>query len=419
MDQAKPSVTAPKVPDAPERPAPETPRTSGTAATPEALRPLRGIRVLALEQFASAPYGSMFLAALGAEVIKVENALTGGDAARHAGPYTLGTADSEYFQGWNLNKRSVTLDLTSAEGRRALEDLVAGAHAVLDNLRGDVPAKLGLDYASLSAVNPAIVCLHISAYGRDNERAARPGYDYLMQAEAGLMSLTGEPGGPPARFGTSTIDYMSGMTGIVGLLACLIRARETGRGCDVDVSLFDVALHQLNYVATWYLNEGHVSSRTERSAHFSVGPVQTYPTSDGWVYVMCMTEKFWGALVEALARPDLRSDPRFATPELRHRNRQALGACLDAEFAKRSTAHWLSALGELLPIAPVHDLRQALESPFVARTGMVATICHPSRPDFKVLANPIRLDGERLAQAVCSPLGADNERLLGAPRPKP
>ena len=382
-----------------------------------ATKPLAGIRILALEQFASAPYGSMFLADLGAEVIKIENAASGGDAARYAGPYRLGAADSEYFQGWNLNKRSVLLDLCAPEDRRAFERLVAEAHALVDNLRGDVPAKLGVDYAALRAVNPAIVCLHISAYGRDNERAARPGYDYLMQAEAGLMSLTGEPGGPPARFGTSTIDYMSGMTGIVGLLACLLRARESGKGCDVDVSLFDVALHQLNYVATWYLNEGLRSSRTERSAHFSVGPVETYPTADGWVYVMCMTEKFWSALARGLGRADLESDARFASPELRHRHREALAALLDAEFLKRPTAHWLRLLAERLPIAPVHDLAEALDSPFVARTGMISQVRHPHRPDLRVLANPIKLDGLRLAQTVCSPLGADGGRML-APSPR-
>jgi crotonobetainyl-CoA:carnitine CoA-transferase CaiB-like acyl-CoA transferase len=390
----------------------QSPGVSASAA----LKPLEGVRVLTLEQFASAPYGTMFLADLGAQVIKVENAATGGDAARHAGPYRLGAADSEYFQGWNLNKRSVLLDLEAAEDRAAFEQLVAGSHAVVNNLRGDVPAKLRIDYASLRAVNPAIVCLHISAYGRDNERAGRPGYDYLMQAEAGLMSLTGEPDGPPARFGTSTIDYMSGMTGVVGLLACLLRARETGKGCDIDVSLFDVALHQLNYVATWYLNEGLRSSRTERSAHFAVGPVETYPTANGWVYLMCMTEKFWRELLEGLGRTELASDPRFATPELRHRHREALRPCLESEFVKRPTAHWLDLLGQRLPIAPVHDLAQALESPFVARTGMISQVRHPARPSFKVLANPLKFNGERLSQAVCSPLGADTEALLGARR---
>ena len=391
---------------------------SSGVSSPQALKPLQGVRVLTLEQFASAPYGTMFLADLGAEVIKVENAASGGDAARHAGPYRLGAADSEYFQGWNLNKRSVALDLDLPEGRQAFERLAAGAHAVVNNFRGDVPAKLRVDYAGLSAINPAIVCLHISAYGRDNERAARPGYDYLMQAEAGLMSLTGEPGGPPARFGTSTIDYMSGMTGVVGLLACLLRARQTGRGCDVDVSLFDVALHQLNYVATWYLNEGLCSTRAPRSAHFSVGPVETYPTADGWVYVMCMTDKFWRALIEGVGRPDLAHEPRFATPELRHRHREALAVSLDAEFAKQPTAYWLSRLGERLPIAPIHELAQALESPFVARVGMISEVRHPARAALRVLANPIKLNGERLSQAVCSAFGADAESLLGATRPK-
>ena len=387
-------------------------RSSGAPGPQAAPKPLRGIRVLALEQFASAPYGSMFLADLGAEVIKVENPATGGDPARRSGPYALGTTDSEYFQGWNTNKRSVALDLATEAGRRDFERLVRTADALLDNLRGDVPGRLGLDHASLAHLNPAIVCLHISAYGRDNERAARPGYDYLMQAEAGLMSLTGEPDGPPARYGTSTIDYMTGMTGVVGLLACLLEARRTGRGCDVDVSLFDVALHQLNYVATWYLNERHVSSRIERSAHFSLGPVQTYPTADGWVYLMCMTQKFWLALLETLARADLGADERFATAELRHRNRAALTACLDEEFRAHPTAYWLERLSERLPIAPVNDLAGALDSEFVRRTGMVRRVQHPHKADLRLLANPIRVNGARLAQAACSLLDADRDKLL-------
>src|SRR5262249_25087720 len=138
-----------------------------------------------------------------------------------------------------------------------------------NNLRGDQAEKLGLDYAALSPINPKIVCGHISAYGRDNERASRPGYDFLMQAEAGLMSLTGDPDGDPARFGPSIIDFMTGVTLDVGLLACLLAAQRTGIGCDVDISLFDVALHQLNYSATWFLNGGFTARRLPRSSHFS------------------------------------------------------------------------------------------------------------------------------------------------------
>ena len=260
-------------------------------------KPLEGIRVLTLEQFGAGPYGTMFLAELGAEVIKIE-APDGGDPSRQVGPYRLGQNDSEYFQAWNLGKKSVTLDMKSEEGRRRFEALVRGADCVVNNMRGTQPAKLGIDYASLKHLKPAIVCLHISAYGRDNERKDWPGYDFLMQAEAGLMELTGEPDGPPTRVGVSMIDSMSGLTGIVGLLSCLLRARTTGQGCDVDTCLYDVAMHQLTYPGLWYLNEGDVSPRVPRSAHLSLAPVQTFPTKDGWIFIMCMTQKFWLNLCE-------------------------------------------------------------------------------------------------------------------------
>ena len=277
------------------------------------MTPLARFRILSLEVWGAGPYGSQLLAALGAEVVKIENPATGGDPARSVGPHMLGEGDSQYFQAWNTSKKSVALDLKSSEGQRHFAELVRGSAAVVNNLRGDQPAKLGLDYATLGKINPAIVCAHISAYGRDNERAAWPGYDFLMQAEAGLMSLTGEPDGPPARFGPSIIDFMTGTTAMVGLLACLLNAQRTGHGCDVDVSLFDVALHQLNYSATWYLNTGQAPTRLERSSHFSVAPVQTFPTSDGWIFVMCMSDKFWLELLNALDLASLAADPRFAT----------------------------------------------------------------------------------------------------------
>lgn len=374
---------------------------------------LAGVRVVSVEQFGAAPYGSMFLADLGAEVIKVENLATGGDPARKTGPFFLGENDSEYFQTWNSNKKSVTLDLRSEEGKASLVKLVATADVVLNNLRGDLPARLGLDYAALSAVKPAIVCVHISAYGRDNERAAWPGYDYLMQAEAGLMALTGEPDGPPTRIGApSMVDHTTGLTAMVGLLAALVHARATGKGCDVDTCLFDAALHQLGYAALWYLNEGHVPDRQPRSAHFSLAPVQTLPTADGWVFVMCLTEKFWSALLAVIGRPDMASDPRFATAKARNENRAALTAELDQSFRAQPTAYWIGKLGGVLPIAPVHSLPDALESPFVAGR-LVANVPHPARSDMRMLVNPIKINGQRLPQRACPPAGADNATFLG------
>lgn len=376
---------------------------------------LEGVRILTVEAFGAGPYGSQALADLGAEVIKIENAETGGDPARHVGPHLLGPDDSLYFRSWNLGKKSVALDLKSPGGKRDFARLVRSAHAVMNNVRGDQPEKLGLDYASLRALNPAIVCLHISAYGRDNSRKAWPGYDFLMQAEAGLMSVTGEPEGPPARCGVSVIDYMTGLTGVVALLGGLWRARETGEGCDVDTSLFDVALHQLAYAGLWFLNEGDVSTRQPRSAHLSVTPVQTFPTADGWIFVMCMTDKFWQELLDAIGRKELGADPRFATQAQRHAHRGELTTVLDAVFRAAPSAHWLKALSGRLPVAPVCDVAQALTNPFVAEAGMVETVAHPQRPGLKVLASPVKVNGKRARRPACSPLGADRAALLDGP----
>jgi crotonobetainyl-CoA:carnitine CoA-transferase CaiB-like acyl-CoA transferase len=376
------------------------------------MKPLAGIRILTLEQFGAAPYGSMFLADLGAEVIKIENASTGGDPSRSVGPHMLGK-DSQYFHAWNTNKKSVALDIKTAEGRSGFNELVTTADAVMNNLRGDQAEKLGIHYQSLKEFNERIVCLHISAYGRTGSRKAWPGYDFLMQAEAGLMSLSGDAASPPARMGVSIIDYMTGVTGIVGLLSCLLRARSTGVGCDVDVSLFDVALHQLGYSAVWYLNEGTVSQRQPRNAHLSLAPVQLFPTADGWIFVMCMNQKFWERLTEAIGRPELKSDSRFATQSARLSRRDELTAVLDGVFGMRSTQEWLDALSGVLPVSPIYDIDTALDSEFVKEAGMVTTVPHPERPDLRMLANPLLIDGERPAQSAAPTLGQHDGILRG------
>jgi crotonobetainyl-CoA:carnitine CoA-transferase CaiB-like acyl-CoA transferase len=375
------------------------------------MKPLEGIRILTFEQFGAGPYASMLLADLGAEVIKIENP-AGGDAARHVGPHMLANGDSQYFQTWNMNKKSVTLDLKTPEGREGFERLVATADAVMNNLRGDQPEKLGLDYARLRHVNPKIVCLHISAYGRDNERKSWPGYDFLMQAEAGIMGVTGEPDGPPTRVGASMVDFMTGATGATGLLACILRAQRSGTGCDVDTCLFDVALHQLSYAAVWYLNEGDAARRMPRSAHLSVAPVQTFATADGWIFIMCMTDKFWINLVDALGRPDLKTDARFATPASRRENRAALTDVLDGELRRRPTDEWLQTFAGLLPAAPVYEMDQALDAAFPHRTGMVRNVPTADRPGFRVLGNPIKVNGQRAEQVAAPALGAHNDALL-------
>jgi crotonobetainyl-CoA:carnitine CoA-transferase CaiB-like acyl-CoA transferase len=372
--------------------------------------PLQGLRILAVEQYGAGPYGSMHLADLGAEVIKIESP-PGGDVSRATGPYFLGEGDSLFFQTFNLNKRSLRLDLKAAEGREVFEKLVASADAVLNNLRGDQPGKLGLDYATLSKLNPKIVCAHLSAYGRDNERAAWPGYDYLMQAEAGFMALTGEPDAPPARFGLSMVDFMTGTTMSMGLLAAIIGAMRTGLGRDVDVSLFDVALHQLSYPATWYLNEGHRTERLSRSAHPSTVPCQVYRTADGWVMVMCMLEKFWQTFVEGIGNPAWAAEPRFANFGERRKVREELTVLVDAILTTQPTAYWTQKFAGRIPIAPVLDIAQALDNPYVRDVDMLQDVEHVQGTQ-RLLRNPIKLDGQRLSGNACPPLNADADALL-------
>ena len=374
--------------------------------------PLSGLRVLTFENFGAGPFGSMYLADFGAEVIKIENRDQGGDATRGMGPFFLGEHDSHFYQTFNLNKKSLTLNLKHAEGQQVFRRLVATSDVVMNNLRGDQPGKLGLEYSTLAAVNPRVVCAHLSAYGRDNERKGWPGYDYLMQAEAGYLHLTGEPDTPPARMGLSIVDYMTGITTAMAVLAALLGVARTGKGCDIDVSLFDVALHQLTYPGNWYLNEGHRTTRLPRSSHPSAVPVQLLRTRDGWIFVMCMTQKFWDALLGALGRPEIGADPRFASSEARRAHRDELTTVLDSALGEDTTAHWLERLRGLLPVAPVHDLSEALDNPFAAAVGMVRTVPHPRRADFRVLANPVKLDGQRPPSRSAPVLGADTEKLL-------
>jgi crotonobetainyl-CoA:carnitine CoA-transferase CaiB-like acyl-CoA transferase len=374
-------------------------------------QPLSGYRVLTFENFGAGPYGSMFLADLGAEVIKIENRAQGGDATRGMGPF-LGAHDSHFFQTFNFNKKSVCLNLKTADGRRAFGRLAATAQVVLNNLRGDQPEKLGLTYAQLEDVNPRLVCAHLSAYGRDNERRGWPGYDYLMQAEAGFLHVTGEPGSPPSRMGLSIVDYMTGITTALAIVSALLGVARDGRGGDIDVCLFDVALHQLTYPGSWYLNAGIETGRLPRSAHPSATPVQLFPTRDGWIFVMCMTEKFWLNLLAETGREDLARDPRFATLAARREHRAELTGSLDAVFREDTTERWLARLRHLLPAAPVLTLPQALDNPFARETGMVRPLPHPLLPGFRALANPIRIDGERLPQQPAPALGADTDAVL-------
>ncbi len=386
--------------------------------------PLASVRVVAVEQYGAGPFGTMFLADLGAEVIKIENPNDGGDMARSVGPHFFGPHDSLFYHSLNRNKKSFTLDLSRPESRPVFHELVETADAVCSNLRGDVPEKLGLTYAHLKHWNPKVVCAHLSAYGRAGPRANWPGYDYLMQAEAGFLSLTGEPGSPPARFGLSVVDFMTGLGLAYAVLAGLTGVRASGRGQDMDVSLFDFALSTTNYLATWYLNKGESQQRLPRSAHPSLVPCQLYRTSDGWIFIMCNKEKFWAALCDALGHAEWKDDPRFRTFTERLEHRDEITRILDQALAERSTEQWLGILSGTVPVAPVNDIAQALDNPFVAEEGRLQSLTHPTDGTYRMVANPVRSsEGETPSQPapglgqhtndLLNELGYSKERIDG------
>ena len=375
--------------------------------------PLTGVRILAVEQYGAGPFGSMQLADMGAEVIKIENPAEGGDVSRSVGPFFLGANDSHFFQAFNRNKRSITLNLRAPEGQRVLCDLAATADAVLDNLRGDQPPRLGVTYDQLKSANPRIVCAHLSAYGREGIRASWPGYDYLMQAEAGYLSLTGEPDQTPARFGLSIVDMMAGVYAAMALLGGIVSARATGVGRDVDVSLFDTALANLNYLAAWFLNGGHAQGREPRGAHPSLTPSQLYRTADGWIFIMCNKQKFWPALCEKIGYLEWSDDTRFASFKDRLENRAELTRLLDAALSTRSTAAWLEHFAGAVPAAPVHDIAHALSSDFVTQEDRVWSYAHSSG-EFRMVPPAFRLPGEAMPRQGAPALGADTDAVLTA-----
>jgi crotonobetainyl-CoA:carnitine CoA-transferase CaiB-like acyl-CoA transferase len=379
----------------------------------ESALPLDGVRILAFTQLGAGPFGMTMLADLGAEVVKVEHP-AGGDEARTVPPFAdLPARDGLYYQAFNRGSRSVTLDVASDEGRAILARLVPRFDAVFNNLRGDLTARLGLDYASLGGANPRLVCCSLSGFGRTGPRASEPAYDYLLQAYAGFMSVTGEPDAPPTKCGISVVDFSGGMLAALGLVIGLFRARATGRGGDVDVALLDCALSMLNYMGLWSLNRAWSPARHPNGAHQSLLPSQTFRTADGWIVVMVMKEKFWERLTERMARPDLARDARFGTFADRLANRAALSALLEPEFRGRTTAEWVERLRGHVPVAPVYDVVEALADEQAAAREMIVTVDHPIFGVLREIGCPIKVSGTAPRYRPGAALGADTAAVLG------
>jgi crotonobetainyl-CoA:carnitine CoA-transferase CaiB-like acyl-CoA transferase len=358
------------------------------------VKPLEDVRIIAVEQYGAGPFGSVHLADLGADVIKIEDPTVGGDVGRYVPPYGE-EEDSLFFETFNRNKKSLSLDLSSQAGREVFERLVANADAVYSNLRGDVPKKIGITYEDLKHINPAIVCCSLTGFGMTGPRQKLPGYDYVLQGLAGWMDLTGEPDGPPTKSGLSLVDYSGGLVAAISLLVGLHAAKRDGVGMDCDVSLFDTAIAMLTYPAVWHLNEGFTPRRTHHSAHPSLVPFQAFETVDSWIVVGCAKEKFWTRLVAVLGEPQWAQDERFATFAVRDRHRDVLLPLLEEEFRRRPGKDWLEVLEVAgIPCAPINDVASALRDNHTTARNLIVETEHPRFGTIQQLSSPVRVGSE-------------------------
>ena len=350
-----------------------------------------GVRVLDLSRMLAGPYGSMLLADMGAEVIKVEEP-DGGDPMRVMGPPFLPDGESAYFLAINRNKKSVALDLTTAEGRDVFLDLVAQADVVWENFRPGVMDRLRCDYATLAAVNPRLVMCSISAYGQDGPYREWPAFDLALQAMGGAMSLTGEPGGPPVRMGLPMGDLSGGMFAAFAVAGALLRRSRTGQGAHVDLSLLDCQVSLLGYLAQYFWTDGRVPAPMG-SAHASVVPYQALATRDGHL-IVAVFERFWPAFCRAVGHPEWTADARFATNADRVAHRQALMALVEPLFTERGTAEWLERLrAHGVPVAPMQAVDRVLDDPQVRHRRMVVEMAHERHGTLPTLGTPIKVDG--------------------------
>jgi crotonobetainyl-CoA:carnitine CoA-transferase CaiB-like acyl-CoA transferase len=353
----------------------------------------------------------MQLADLGAEVIKIEDPTVGGDVGRYVPPFQKGS-NSLFFESFNRNKLSVSLDLRSPDGRLVFEDLVRSSDAVFSNLRGDQPAKLRLRYADLAAANPRVVCVSLSGFGTTGPRAAEGAYDATIQALTGWMAVTGGPDAAPTKSGLSLVDFSAGYVAALGLVSGVWQARRDGIGCDVDLSLFETGLSLLTYMGAWAASRGWKASRMPDSAHQTIVPFQAFPAADGWLVVACAKEDMWRRFCTAIGRSELADDERFVTFDDRDRNRNDLLPILRGALAERHVAEWLATLREAgVPAAAVNDLAAALEDEQVEARGSLVGYEHPELGDVRMVGSPFGRGEQELRRGPM--LGENTKDVLG------
>jgi crotonobetainyl-CoA:carnitine CoA-transferase CaiB-like acyl-CoA transferase len=383
---------------------------------------LSHITVLDLSRVLAGPWAGQVLADLGAEVIKIERPGTGDDTRSWGPPYLRDAqgndgADAAYYLCANRNKQSVTVDFTTAEGREIVRNLARQADVVLENFKVGGLAAYGLDYESLRALNPRLIYCSITGFGQTGPYAARAGYDLLVQAMGGLMSITGrqddEPGAGPQKAGVAVTDILTGLYAAIGILAALTHRDRTGIGQHIDLGLLDVQVACLANQAMNYLVSG-TAPRRSGNAHPNLVPYQDFPTSDGYVIIAVGNDAQFARLCGVLALAELASDPSFASNKQRVLNRRELIDTLSAVTVTHPTAHWVAALESVgVPAGPINNLEAVFADPQVRARGMRVEIPHPVAGTVSLVANPLRLSETPVSyRSSPPPLGAQTRQVL-------
>lgn len=383
--------------------------------TDRAPRPLAGVRVLDLSRVLAGPWCGQLLADYGADVIKVERPGAGDDTRAWGPPWWQtpdGTRTASYYLAANRGKRSVAADLASADGQALVRALAAEADVLIENYKVGQLAKYGLDHATLADLNPRLVYCSITGYGQDGPYAPRAGYDFAIQAQGGLMSITGEPGREPQKVGVAVADLMTGLYATTAILAALHEAKATGRGCHIDAALLDVQVAMLANQASGYLCSGRVPQR-QGNAHPSIVPYQVFESADGHVVLAVGNDGQFERFCAAAGCAELAADPRYATNTERVRHRDELVPVLQQVLRRRTTAAWVEALEAVaVPCAPILDIGQVFADPHVVARGIARAADGAVPP---AVLNPMRFDGRRAAADRPAPaLDADGDAIRAA-----
>lgn len=373
--------------------------------------PLAGIRVVEVGNYMAAPFCTMQLADLGAEVIKVEHP-EGGDQVRQSAPLIEG--EGSVFMRLNRNKRSIALDLKTEKGKEIFRKLAGTADVVVENLRPGTMNDLGLGYDSLQRTNPALIYVAASGWGQDGPLRDQPGMDIMAQARSGLMSITGTPGGEPVKVGVPVCDLVCALYGALAAVAALFERRQTGKGQYIDVSLLEAGVSFAIWEAGSFFATGAIP-RPSGSAHQSAAPYQAFRASDGWLTIGATTKPNWTALCGALGLASLLRDERYLDSNQRHRNREALAATIEAVTSTRPVSHWLRVLGEAgVPCAPIQDFGQVFTDPHLLARNFFWDAPHAKVGPVRQLGSPMRFSRTPVRRDTAGPLlGGDNAGLLG------